>query len=119
MKVKIAEQNVVIIKTSITVAQVKVLQDLDPSALALKDSNGQETFRVSIVDGEPALGKYGVELNPKRDIVLQFDRPVTEESLKASHGTMFTKLARLEAQIKEAFEANDISPDQISFETLE
>lgn len=118
MKVSIVKDSVVIISTSLKESQIKFLADANPNALALHDADGNETFRLSLTTEEPSFSKYGVSFNPKKDIVITEDRPVTEADVRLKYGNSLLKIQALEAQVAAAYAEFQAHTDQISFEVL-
>ncbi len=118
MKVSIVKQSVVIIGLDVDPKAVKFLAETNPKALALHDSEGAETFRLNTTAGEPSFSKYGISVNGKRDIVINEDRPVTEEDVLLKYGSTLLKIGNLEAQIKSAYAEFQAHSDQIQFELL-
>jgi hypothetical protein len=118
MKVSIVKESVVIISLDVDPKAVKFLSDTNPKALALRTPEGEETFRLSVTTGEPGFSKYGVSVNGKRDIVINEDRPVTEQDVILKYGATLLKIGNLESQIKAAYAEFQEHSDQIQFELL-
>ena len=120
MKVVIVKENVVMIESTITEQEVKVLESIAPDALVLKDEKGNELFKVEITSGKTSLSKYGFSVNAKRpQVIIEYDRPVTEEKVRADFGPGLLKLSALEAQVAAAYAANQVAMGQIQFELLD
>lgn len=114
MKVSIVK-SVVIITAQFSVEDVKFLQSVEPAALELRSQDGV-LFAATI--GEPSISNYGISLHEKRDIVLQFDKPVTEEMVKQAYPSAFLRLPMLEQQIQSAVEHFRREMEAVEFETL-
>jgi hypothetical protein len=118
MKISIVKQSVVIIALSFDESAVKFLQEANPKSLALHDSDGTETFKLAITKDEPSFNRFGVTFNPKREIVISKNRPVTVEDVKLEYGATLLKITALEVQVKDAYAEYQASADQLSFEEL-
>ena len=120
MKVVIVKENVVMIESSITEQEVKVLENIAPDALVLKDEKGNELFRASLTKEKTVLGKYGLTVNAKRpQIIVEYDHPVTEAKVREDFGPSLLKLSALELQVAAAYAANEVAMGQIQFELLD
>ena len=120
MKVVIVKGNVVMVESTITEDVVKVLGNVAPDALVLKDEKGNELFKASVTDGKASLTKFGITVNEKRpQVVIEYDHPVTEERVQKDHGPALLKLSKLELQVAEAYAANELALGQIQFELMD
>ena len=120
MKVVIVKGNVVMVESTITESAVKVLGNIAPDALVLKDEKGNELFKASITDGKASMNKFGITVNAKRpQVVIEYDHPVTEEQVQRDHGPALLKLSKLELQVAEAYAANELALGQIQFELMD
>lgn len=119
MKISILKSQVVMIVTDITAKQVKLLSRVNPQALALHDDKGNETFRVATTSTEPSLNDKGLLINEKKAIVVNYDKPVTEEKVREDFSAALLQVAALEAQVAEAFAKFDTAAAAISFEKVD
>lgn len=115
MKVSIVK-SVAIITPAFSVEDVKFLESVEPRALELRDGHDNVIF--AVVRGEPSITNYGISVAEKRDIVLQFDKPITEEAVKEKFPRAFLRLPMLEMQIAQAVEALRGQISEVEFETL-
>jgi hypothetical protein len=116
MKFKKAK-SIVFVETTITEKMVKRLEDVNPGALTLRDEKGNALFTAN-VGPTPSIGKYGIVVNAKKDIMKEFDKPVTDAMVKDWAEAFFARAVALEAQIALAAEAADAIVGAISIETL-
>ncbi len=118
MKISIVKKSVVLIALDFKAEVIEFLKEANPKALALRDSDGNETFRLALTKDEPTFSKFGVSVNPNKDIVINKDRPVTVEDVKMEYGATLLKITALEAQIKEAYQEYQAHTNQLTFEEL-
>ncbi len=112
MKIRVIA-SVAIIETSLDLEDIKMLESVSPTDLTLQDEDGNQIFAVS-VGKNPSISDHGIVLAEKRDIVLTFDKPVTQEVVMASYPKAFLRLRALEthiAQVAEYYRAQLASVD--------
>jgi hypothetical protein len=119
MLIKLISAQVVLISTTIEAKTVALLAKVRPTALALHDEKGNETFKASLSSGNPTLSDYGVTVHEKMDIVINAPKPVTAEDFKRDNFIALTQLSKLEAQVAEALvdfgnAADDIEVQEVA-----
>ena len=120
MKITIAKGQVVIIETSITVDAIKVLSAHKPSALRLMDPETKEClFTASAAKETPNISNFGILVSKDRDIVINYDKPVTEAKVRTEHGVALSRLAALETQVTAAMAIIATAEAGVTFEVLE
>ena len=116
MKFKKAK-SIVFVETEITAKLVKRLADVNPDALTLRDAKGNALFTAS-TGATPGIGKFGIVVNDKKDIMQEFEKPVTDAMVKEWAEPFYARATALEAQIMAAAAAADAIVGAISIETL-
>jgi len=116
MKFKKAK-SIVFVETEITEKMVKRLEDVNPTALTLRDEQGNALFTAT-VGPNPTIGKYGIVVNAKKDIMKEFEKPVTDAMVRDWAEPFYARAVALEAQILAAAAAADAIVGSISIETL-
>lgn len=119
MKLSILKGQVAVLASDITVEMVKTVKAFNPAALVLKDADKNEIFSVNITEGQPAISAHGLTVAKKKDIVVSFDKPVTEKDVKEYFGPALIRLGALEAQVKVAYDAAVTAMSGITIEVVE
>lgn len=117
MKILVVK-SVAIITAAFKAADVEFLQSIAPQALELKDEDGNVIFAASVSE-KPTLSNFGIAVAEKRDIVLQFDKPITREKVMEMYPGAFVRLPMLETQIALAVEHYRGQLGEIQYEVLE
>lgn len=115
MKISVAK-SVAIITPAFDFKDVEFLDSVEPRALELRDGDDNVLFAVRI--GEPSISNFGVTVSEKRDIILQFDKPVTREMVLAKYPKAFLRMQTLEQQITQAAAQLREQAGEVEFETL-
>lgn len=110
-------KSIVFVETSITAKMVKRLEDVNPEALTLRDAKGNALFTAS-VGATPGIGKYGIVVNDKKDIMKEFEKPVTDAMVREWVEPFYARASALEAQIVAAAAEADAIVGSITIETL-
>lgn len=119
MKVSLIKGQVALIETSITVDTIKALTAHKPSALKLVDADTKEVlFTAGLAKEEPNISNYGILIAAKRDIVIKYDKPVTEAQVRAEHGVALSRLAALEVQVAAAAAVIATAEASVTFEVV-
>ena len=107
MRITLLKQQIAVIEHGITHEMVETLKAVKPAALSLKDEDKNTIFVVDFVKkGEdPQLSEYGVTVSKDRDIIMTFDKPVTEAIIRKALGAKALRLQALETQVVAAFNA--------------
>lgn len=117
MKISVFK-SVAVLETVVTVAMIRLLESIKPNALTLVDEDKNVLFRIA--EGkEPSVGMYGLTISEKRDIILQFDKPITEEVLREKFPHVFLRLPALEAQVKAEYDAAVAGMADVEFTVIE
>ena len=119
MKVTIVKDSIVVFEPAVTAEQIETLKEIDPKMLSLVDSDKNEVYRFATTKEEPSISKFGLTLNPKRLLRVDFDRPVTAEDIQKTYGHILTKIGLLEAQVVSAYEAHKAQVSAITIERLD
>lgn len=117
MKIQVLK-SVVLITVDFTAADVEFLKAVSPSSLELKSEDGNILF-VADVGETPSISNYGVVISAKRDIVLEFDKPVTRELVEQQFPNAFLRLPLLETKIAQELLALRGQMSRADFEVIE
>lgn len=107
----------VVVCSSATPEQLKVLKHYCPDYLQLKNANGEVEFMVSIADGVGSFNKVGVVFSNRTDangnatVTLNIPEEVTDvkKYVEETYGFALLKLDKLEAEFNRALsEAHDL-----------
>ena len=113
--------SIAIVTTLITVEKIRFLKQVQPNALKLFSDVEKQTGLMFVVDEgkETALSLFGLELNPKRDLVIQEDKPLTPEVLNDKWGQALLRLQAVEAQIEAAYATQKERLGELEVVTME
>lgn len=116
MKIQVFK-SVAIIETLLTVQMINALEALKPQALVLTDEAKNALFKVT-AGGEPSISKYGIVISAKKDLVLQFDKPVTEEAIRNLYPQLFLHLPAVETQALAAYAEIQAQMNAVEFSVV-
>ena len=115
--------NAVVITSAVKAEDIKKVAKYQPSALALKNEEKEEIFKVCYRENSNSIGKYGAEFGGvSRDgqgfacITLALNAPAdadVKELIADEFGAALLSLNKVEAQIPSAIQAIDTQKTQI------
>lgn len=113
--------SIAIVTTQITVEKIRFLKEVQPNALKLFSDVEKQTGLMFVVEEgkDTALSVFGLELNPKRDLVIQEDKPLTPEVLSEKWGQALLRLQAVESQIEAAYAAQKARLGELEVVSME